>query len=130
MNLPMFTLALRMGQVCIIASLVVHLAGGLLPVSSDLRGELLSCARESGWAGLLFLFCGWLFGVPNGSYQECVVWMSKFSQYYIIAFLVLMVGGAILSRKMTTDDRSVCRQLKRSALCYGMLYFVLAAFLG
>ena len=130
MNLPMFTLALRMGQACVIASLTVHLAGGLLPVSNQLRCELQSCAKESGWAGLLFLFFCWIFGVQNGAYPECVLWLSKFAQYYIIVFLVLMLGCALLSRKLMTDDREVCRQLKRSALWYGILHFVLAVLLG
>jgi len=130
MNLPLFTLALKIGQICTFASLGVHLSASFLPIDIHLRQELQSCAKETGWSGLLFLVFSWLFGVQTGTYIECTKWMSTFALFYIVVFLALIFGGALLSRKQLSDAQQVCRQMKKSALWYGILLFALAAVLG
>lgn len=130
MNTTMFELAMKIGQMCTFVSLALHLTAGLVPLNISLREELRICTKEAANSSVLFLIFSWIFGVQSSSYRKCTEWLLKFSHYYMIIFLILVVGGALLHKTQSSDARQVGRQLKRSALIYSILFFVLAVLLG
>lgn len=122
--------ASKIGMICIVGSIVFHLVAGLLPMQPNLREELRDCTREMGHTGVLFMFLAWIFGVQVGFYEDCAMMLQRFSYWFILVFMALVIGCAILNRNRTTEERSIARSLKHSALGYGITCFIMAVLLG
>ena len=130
MDMSVLELANRIGQMCTFAALALHLAAALIPMNIGLRSELKACTKECGGAGLLFLIFGWLFAVQTGDFAACAQWFIRFSHYYVAVFLILVIGCALLHSRQSSDAQQVGRTLKRSALIYGIVFFLLGILLG
>ena len=130
MTTTLFELALKVGQICTFASLALHLISGLFPLSGSLRQELTSCTKEAANSGILFLVFAWIFGVQTIYYDDCARWLVRFCGFYMAVYLILVIGGALMHRRQDSETRQIGRRLKKSALLYGIIFFVMAILLG
>ena len=130
MKTTIFELALKVGQICTFVSLALHLIAGLLPLSGSLRQELTSCTKEAGNSGILFLVFAWIFGVQTIRYEVCAQWLVRFCGFYMAVYLILIIGSALMHRRQDGETRQIGRQLKKSSLLYGIIFFAMTILLG